>query len=379
MRVYAVMADSGGCGFYRILLPYTILQRRGHAVHISGMFEYVPLTVEPRPMVDVIVVQRPGNPAMRVAMESARTHGIPLVVEIDDLLWNIPSWNPAFNAWRTPKAFADKKRMNNLWVLKEFIRECDALTVSTEPLAQEVRARFPDKPVYVLPNCLATDDWPLIDRAARWRAEHKVWLGWGGSATHQSDLTELTGVPGQVARSHDWVHLYGFGWEPGIQKYLATGFPPERVTIEKWFDVFDLPTPYSRIDIGLAPLYHHSFNDSKSSLKAKEYGASATPTVATDSITYRDFVRHGENGFLCTSVRDWVRVLEVLTTDHVKRLEMAMQARKDALACDIDHHVHKWEEALGEIIARKARAVGKPLTIERRHEVRPEEGIPKWA
>lgn len=118
--------------------------------------------------------------------------------------------------------------------------------------------------------------------------------------------------------------------------------------------VYDLHVP------GVEAYYSGGFLSHNSALKAIEYGAVCTPTIATDSVTYRPFVRHGENGFLCKDTRDWLRALTVLATDHSKRIEMGLRARADAETMDIAQHVHKWEEVLMEVIARKRREVGMP-------------------
>jgi len=242
-----------------------------------------------------------------------------------------------------------------------FLKEADAFFVSTEPLKQEALKRWPQKPVYVLPNCLAIGDWPEVDRLKRWQDTTRLNIGWGGSATHKMDLLQVTGIPGQVCGKMEHVSVYLFGGYKDAERMLGQGFPEGRVTDAGWVALTDLPLVVSNIDIGLAPLDGHTFNQSKSDLKALEYGACSTPTIATDSVTYRAFVRDGENGFLCKTVRDWLRAIEVLATDHPKRLEMGARARKDAVARDIDNYVHLWEEAIADVVARGAKPLGKPI------------------
>lgn len=359
MRITAIAGDFGGCGFYRIFLPYKILARlRGHEVNASDQFAFNELMLAPTTPTDVVVVQRPGNAGILATLAVGKAQGIPVVAEVDDLLWNIPAWNPAFNVWKTRKQ--DNKQQMSLTVLKTFLSQADAITVSTEPLAREVRSQWPKKPVYVLPNCLAIGDWPKVDHAARWQGTERATVGWGGSVTHAADLSKVQGLPGQALGGMLHTRLYTFGWVAGAEKYLAPGFAVGRRMHDHWFPLNKIAYAYAKIDIGLAPLDGHRFNESKSALKAIEYGAVCTPTIATDSVTYRPFVRHGENGFLCKDTRDWLRALTVLATDHPKRIEMGLRARADAETMDIAQHVHKWEEVLMEVIARKRREVGMP-------------------
>jgi glycosyltransferase involved in cell wall biosynthesis len=163
----------------------------------------------------------------------------------------------------------------------------------------------------------------------------------------------IAGIPAQIAARHDHVRMYFFGFPATPRLLLAKGVPEAKITTHAWVPVPDYPQQVARVDIGLAPVEDNRFNSCKSDIKAVEYGACAIPTVATDSVTYRSFVRHGDNGFLCRTTRDWLQALTTLATNHSQRIAMGVQARKDAEARDIEHGIHLWDEALTDILERK--------------------------
>lgn len=373
MRIAAVMADEGGCGHYRMALPYTELRRRGHRVDLGVIYEFHTPTGTPEYPSDVIVVQRPGNVDHLQVLDVGRAAGVPVVAEIDDLIWSIPTWNPTWAKWNgKPEAAAKvrlngepaklefgaagEKRTNNVVILRRFLARCDAITASTEPLAAECRAAWPRTPVYVLPNCVRVSEWPPADRGIAWATSGRVTVGWGGSWTHKEDLETIAGIPAQAVADLPWVRLLMFGGYAEAPRLLGRGFPPERMEEVGWHhDPGSVWSVVREIDVGLAPVLPHRFNACKSDLKALEFAASGTPTVATDYVTYRGFVRDGETGFLCKRPGDWARAIRRLCQDHALRAEMGRKARAEAVKRDIRANAHLWETALAEIVERRAR------------------------
>jgi len=102
-------------------------------------------------------------------------------------------------------------------------------------------------------------------------------------------------------------------------------------------------------DIGVAPLAPIVFNRSKSHIKALEYAALSIPTVATDIEPYRDFIVHGETGFLVKHDHEWGRYLRILKEDDVLRKEMGAKAKDRASEFTIQRRWKNWERVwLGE-------------------------------
>jgi glycosyltransferase involved in cell wall biosynthesis len=94
----------------------------------------------------------------------------------------------------------------------------------------------------------------------------------------------------------------------------------------------NLPGFIRSIDVSLAPLeLNNRFTEAKSELKYFEAGLVEVPTVASDIPSYRFAIRHGHNGFLCSTKDDWFNALETLVLDRSLREGMGKEARQDAV------------------------------------------------
>jgi O-antigen biosynthesis protein len=93
-----------------------------------------------------------------------------------------------------------------------------------------------------------------------------------------------------------------------------------------------LPTLSSQTSINLAPLeMNNPFTASKSELKYFEAGLLGIPTVASNVPPFQSAIRHGENGFLCSSTTEWIDTLDLLITDSELRARVGTNARHDVL------------------------------------------------
>lgn len=321
------LADEDGPGYYRMKLPLDALERRGHAVEYSAV---MPWREGLRPRSHVLVGQRLSNAGpsarwMRAAGDVRR------VFEVDDDLLNVePTSAKSFEFYADP---AVRRR------LLENIRSADAVTVSTEYLGQVVRGEYGvQAPVHVLPNCL---DAAVLELAPVEQAGPMT-VGWAGSDTHRGDFELVRRPLTRFLREHREVGLSFMGVDYG----WLLGNPDRRLT--PWVPVWDDPVDYMRCldwQVGIAPLVNTQFNRCKSALKALEYAARGIVVVASDVTPYRNFVRHGETGFLVSRDYEWREYLELLASDEELRHKMGLAARQQAAEHLIDDHAHLWESA----------------------------------
>jgi hypothetical protein len=69
------------------------------------------------------------------------------------------------------------------------------------------------------------------------------------------------------------------------------------------------------VDIGIAPLYDHEFNKSKSNLKAMEYTASGIPGVYTNTEPYKNLKN------ICSTDEEFINKIEMLVQSDDYRKE----------------------------------------------------------
>lgn len=273
-----------------------------------------------------ICLPGPSDMWQTLARKSTRPR---LVYEIDDNLWDIDH-----GSQKAHEFFGDPAIRANL---DQNIRVADAVTVTTEPLAELIRPLNPN--VHVLPNYLPA--WLLNHQ--RPRRDGQVVIGWGGSQTHRMDWQECGG---QVRRYLDRApanvefHIMGSDYSGAFR------LPRDRVRVTPWTE--SVPDYWRAIDydVMVAPLRPHRFNASKSPLRVLEAAILGIPVVASDYGPYAEFVQHGVTGLLAKSDHDWGRHLRALVEDPDMRAEMGAAARRQAAAWTIEQHGDDWKKVL---------------------------------
>jgi glycosyltransferase involved in cell wall biosynthesis len=333
LDVFGWMADRSGCGYLRVELPLTTLRARGHT---AGFSDRIPLPAGVahinRDFASTVVAQRTCNPGpTQLWQATARYPNRPrMVFEVDDDLWDIDASN------EIPHRFFG--RVDIRANLTANLRVSDAVTVTTEPLA-EVVAQHTTAPVHIIPNYLPAEilTWQRPSR------EDTITIGWGGSATHAMDFAELAQP---LRRYLDRAPVHVEFHTIGADYSAAMKLPRGRVRATDW-----VATPVDfwqaiDFDIAVMPLRPHPFNQAKSSIKAQEAAALGIPVVASDVGPYARFVRHGETGYLVKQPHEWAKYLRALVEDDAMRTEMGANARRQAAAWTIEGNINTWEKVL---------------------------------
>lgn len=94
------------------------------------------------------------------------------------------------------------------------------------------------------------------------------------------------------------------------------------------------------------------FVSHNSNLKALEYAALGIPVVASDWYPYRDFIRHGETGFLVKQDHEWLKYMSELAADEVLREKMGAAARELARKWTIEEGWQMWADAYEGLFRR---------------------------
>jgi glycosyltransferase involved in cell wall biosynthesis len=330
MRVFGWAADDQGCGYYRMGLPLRELGRHGHDTQVSISRTGYEKTA------DVIVGQRvcnPGPASWWRALAALPTSARPLMVyEIDDDLLGIhPSNDLAFPYFQDPGRRAD---------ILSAIAVSDLVTVTTPHLANVVRSWVPSgPPVAVVPNAIPES---LLEPRTGRRGDV---LGWAGSATHRPDFMEAGSQVARFLRRNPDVqwHSIGADYLPGKRRPGQERFTPWTKGVENYYQTVDFT-------VGLAPLADHSFNLSKSPLKALEYGAMGIPVVASSVGPYSSYVVHGVTGLLVRQSHEWGTYLRRLFDNPGERAKMGELARRQARANTIESQWTVWERTYKEAL-----------------------------
>ena len=274
-RILALPAATAGTAEYRNLAPLRALHAKGEVQYAATCqaragFDRAPTPIElARAAPDTLLIHAPVDNVRGLALQEYKTHnsGILRVFSLDDLITNIPADNPT-SSLLTPSVMRERLQLG--------LAACDRLIVSTAPLAEACRGMIDD--IRIIPNRLALDLWGNA-KAPR-RVGKKLRVGWVGAQQHAGDLKLLQPVIEATHREVDWIFL---GMQPeGVSAWIAE-------THEFVHPLADYPAKLASLDLDLAvaPLEIHAFNEAKSNLRLLEYGYLGWPVICTDILPYQ--------------------------------------------------------------------------------------------
>lgn len=264
-RLMAFPGDTMGCGHYRVIEPFEAALKAGIIDGYLGTDHYDPLDLAIFEA-DTLLLQRQITDAqIRYLGNYRRFFQLKLVYELDDLITNVPV--ESVHKGNIPKDIAKR--------IRQGLELCDRFIVSTEPLAHAYRHMIGD--IRVVPNRIDRDKWG--DLTPQRRQSDKPRVGWAGGVSHTGDLALIVDLVRETAQEVDWIFM---------------GMCPEEIRpCVKEFHV-GVPTPAYpaklaslNLDLAVAPIAEHAFNDCKSNLKLLEYGILGFPVIASDFGPYR--------------------------------------------------------------------------------------------
>jgi len=298
--------QADGSGYYRLYLPYKHLARgTDHRIMLPQPGEHFTPDLEQVEEIDMIAGQRFIGPNGIALWEGWKDKTL-LVYENDDDVLH-PDNSSGLALWHDEE-MRESYRHN--------VAISDLVTVSTEPLAEQMRPLNPN--VVVLPNHI-DGDMLYHDRPVR----DKLTVGWQGGMSHLIDWMEAAEPLRGVLDAHPDVDMHFIGIDYSPLLHRACRYTPWKSDVWAYFKGIDF-------DIGLAPLADTPFNTSKSHIKALEYMALGIPVIASNRPAYQDMVVDGVTGYLVSSQDEWKARLTDLVNDEAMRTEMGAKGREVA-------------------------------------------------
>lgn len=250
VNVLAIIPNTeDATGLYRSTAPLAELSKRD-IIRISHMPEVGENRLE---YVDMVFMQRPFTNDHRKIAQMAVDNGIPLWVDHDDLLFQVPMDNPSYNT------YMNKQVIKNV---TEIIAMANAVTVSTHALKRALQPpKAPlNRNVFVVPNALSAKFLRLAKPY-----EHKKHINWRGTDTHMRDLAEYAEpLILHAKRNMDTTFTF-LGYNPWfitgeMRKEQAVVVPP--MTVGDYFRFISATNP----PVQICPLHDSLFNRCKSNI-----------------------------------------------------------------------------------------------------------------
>ncbi|MCO7516142.1 glycosyltransferase [Pseudomonas guariconensis] len=313
--------NDSAVGHYRVIEPFSQLEAAGRAVGRIA-FESPSVVQLARMDPDAIILQlRHADDSVRDIERIARFSNARRIFEIDDYVLSAPKKN----------THARNKPADIEQHLRRGIGLCDRVVVTTQALANALSDMHSD--IRVVPNMLAPRLW--LGLSSQRGVSRKPRVGWGGGTSHSGDLEIIAEVVRELANEVEWV-FFGMcpdDLKPYIHEYHAgvslQAYPAKLASLN--------------LDLALAPLEFHIFNDCKSNLRLLEYGACGYPTICTDTEAYRGYLP-------CTRVQsnsteEWLQAIRMHLADPVASYRMGDELREAVLRDFVlrDGNLQHWE------------------------------------
>lgn len=249
--------------FYRALGPLGALRKQTRSLNLTFSGEY---SWSVMGLIDVLFVQRPYTKPHLILIEMARASGVPVWVDYDDDLFNVPTDNPAFKLYSGAEV---QKTMIDC------MKKASLVTVSTPPL----RERFSkiNSECLVIPN--AFNDFLLETKRPKSMKQRHPLVMWRGSATHTRDLLAFSGeIDALFAGYRQWTWNF-MGYNPW---FLTDKLDPKRCLVTDAMDPIEYFEFISKIQAALqiVPLHDSLFNRAKSNIAMIEGAYAGSVTVA---------------------------------------------------------------------------------------------------
>ncbi len=234
--------------FYRGRLPFIKLQKK----YSDQLMFYPHFRQEPTwdyiLLFDLVFMQRPADENQLEIARACKRYNIPLWVDFDDLLTNIPKDNPAYDAY-------DGEYQDNI---KEIIQLSTVITVSTEALKDYLDNDFNcGGKTIVISNALDLQTFPKVPI---FRKANKIL--WRGSTTHQKDLFEVKDEIIRAVNSNKKWAVDFMGYNPFfISEHIDHSYTP-KMDLDSYFEIL----PKLNHSICIVPLHDCEFNRSKSNI-----------------------------------------------------------------------------------------------------------------
>ena len=294
------VSDAAGCGHIRTIFPMTyvnsIYAKTGQLMTIvSPVFIWQhDILLRTR----AIFFQRQMSPGhletIKKYKEIQPNYKFKMVWDMDDFIWGrneeqggtvedgVPSYN--FGS----QGITEEIVKSSI----EIIKLMDAVTVSTQFLADYIRNKFGIKNIFVVPNAVPAFFWGNRRRAPIRQYLEKPRVIYTGSPTHylnpiaprNPSPEEPTGFPGNPKCKlgdfdNAWREWIIKSVNSGRIEFICLGGLPwffnsikDKITVVNWVDSFNYHNTVinMRPDFGIMPLVKNNFNKGKSNIKEQE-------------------------------------------------------------------------------------------------------------
>lgn len=296
MKILAVSSDiESNVSKIRIRIPLEIAGKSNH--DIVSIKSFNECQIKDWRTADLVIFQRSTGHEEEQRMTWLKRHGIPVIYEIDDLLFR-----PADHLITAKSLVKQGTQITRMLALADYV------TTSTERLAEQLK-KF-GKPIFVIPNYGAE----IIQEKVPENVSSRITLILAAS-DHQQVQPVATAL--ECLYPDDRFEIVAIGPIAAClrgYKFNYTTLPGlDRENYLKTLAGFSKP-------IGIIPMDDSLFSSCKSAIKFFDYAALCIPSICSNVPPYSDVITNGIDGLLSennsTSWRN--SILKLIESDSLR-------------------------------------------------------------
>lgn len=277
--ILVLISDNAGCGYHRCISPAKYLSQNGIAL-TNIVLGHLPIDQLQKAKPTSIIMQRQVDHAqIEHIKEMRKTLGEgpsapKFIWEIDDYITNVP-YDSVHEPFQAPAKEVEEN-------IRECLNYCDWATVPTKPLKDWLQTIKPGFEVKVIPNLLEELDSKELAKIEPKKSDEKSKIGWMGGISHVGDLHLIEPAISALHKENIKWQFMGLRPEGDFGRAdisFHPGTPPQEYI--KTITDFGL-------ELVLAPLEDHPFNDAKSNLRLIQAGVQGAAVIASPSYGYKD-------------------------------------------------------------------------------------------
>lgn len=305
MRIIGTVIPSitDSCSFYRGIGPLSEMAKKSDImIHTMERFNWASMS-----QLSCLFMQRPYDEKHVEILEQALFNNIPIWVDYDDLLLEMPTDNPSWFLYQKPKVRAS---------IEYCIKNASVVTVSTKYLADKIKHLNPS--IVVIPNAMDIDRYPYRGKMEIGKLSRSFL--WRGSRTHMRDLVSYADEILESQKvSAEWkYHFIGDNAWP-----ITDRMPDERCYVMEPMKIEDYMMHIWRLapSCGLVPLHDSPFNRAKSNIAWMEYAFAGAVTIAPS------WEEWAQPGVLCyNNPKEFLNAMTAVISGDIDAYENSKQA-----------------------------------------------------
>jgi glycosyltransferase involved in cell wall biosynthesis/tetratricopeptide (TPR) repeat protein len=328
--------DLPQCVLYRVEHKRQQLERLGCSVRVLWRHQLDHWTFTNELLwADVAVVCRlAATHSVLRAMEAARRFGLPVLYDIDDLLFDPEHCPPALATYGgTLRPAVHRRFVLDVPLFSQAMQRADGLIFSTSTLARRWRELFPEdqRPIEVLANLapheLLAAATPPPEQPDPLTPLRLVFAS-GTTAHKQAWQEELAPALAVLLERNRSLRLDLLGHVQLPMQLLPFN---HRIRCRPYASYASYLRQLSCAQIGLVVLEPGTYTDAKSAIRWMEFSLLGLASVLSPTATYAELLSPGEDVLFARGVDDWVHNVQRLIDDPDLRLCLARAAYAKAL------------------------------------------------